>query len=82
MLKANPTLGYGATMQQWVEVMCDEAALVHWTQETADLPSWEQAHARIQQEGRRSKVNHPSPAHSAYEIEQPAIRRTRERHRS
>ncbi len=57
---------------------CDEAALVRWTQESADLPSWVEAHMRIQQQGRRSKVNHPSAAHSAYEIGKPTISRTRE----
>src|SRR5438477_4676847 len=51
---------HGQVMRKLLD-WCDEAALVHWTQETADLPSWEQAHARIQQEGRRSNVNHPSP---------------------
>jgi heme-degrading monooxygenase HmoA len=50
---------------------CDEAALVHWTQDGAELPSWDEAHKRIQQEGRRSKVNHPSAAHTAYTIPAP-----------
>jgi len=52
---------------------CDEAALVHWTRETSGEPSWEEAHQRIQQEGRRSKVKHPSPAHEKYEIPKPVI---------
>jgi uncharacterized protein DUF3291 len=55
---------------------CDEAALVHWTQDGAELPSWAEAHTRIQREGRRSKVSHPSPAHTAYEIPAPTIRTT------
>jgi len=50
---------------------CDEAAVVHWTQEGSGLPTWEEAAARLRREGRRSKVNHPSPAHTAYEIPQP-----------
>lgn len=57
---------------------CDEAALVRWTQESVDLPPWEQAHTRLQQEGRRSKVNHPSAAHTAYVIVTPTLGRTRE----
>jgi heme-degrading monooxygenase HmoA len=57
---------------------CDEAALVHWTQAGAELPSWEEAHKRIQQEGRRSKVIHPSAAHTAYAIPAPIARQTRE----
>ena len=55
---------------------CDEASVVHWEQEEAELPSWEDAHARMQRDGRRSKVNHPSHAHTAYEIPLPVVRRT------
>jgi hypothetical protein len=57
---------------------CDEAAVVHWEQEEAALPSWEDAHARMQRDGRRSKVNHPSKAHTAYEIAAPVVRTTGE----
>jgi len=57
---------------------CDEAALVHWTQEHSELPDWIAAHARLQNEGRRSKVNHPSGAHIAYELPRPRPGRTGE----
>ena len=50
---------------------CDEAALVRWTQDGADLPSWSEAHGRMQREGRSSKVNHPSEAHKAFRIDAP-----------
>src|SRR4051794_28078517 len=43
---------------------CDEAAVVRWTQDAAALPDWNEAHRRLQLEGRRSKVDHPSPAHT------------------
>lgn len=52
---------------------CDEAALVHWEQKTDHVPEWREAHRRIQQDGRRSKVKHPSPAHEKYEIAVPDI---------
>jgi hypothetical protein len=52
---------------------CDEAALVHWTQENAALPSWLEAHARLETEGRRSKVNHPSPTHIAHRFPEPHV---------
>ena len=39
---------------------CDEAAVVHWDQSTAELPSWSEAHRRMVQEGRQSKVRYPS----------------------
>jgi heme-degrading monooxygenase HmoA len=43
---------------------CDEASVVHWTQESPEPPSWEDAHQRLQESGRPSKVNHPSEAQS------------------
>jgi len=57
---------------------CDEAALVHWTQDGAELPSWQDAYKSMQQEGRRSKVNHPSAAQTAFTIPTPVTGRTRE----
>ena len=50
---------------------CDEASLVHWTQDNARLPDWHEAHRRLVAEGRRSKVRHPSPAHEAFQIPPP-----------
>jgi len=50
---------------------CDEASVVHWEQDSLELPSWQEAHRRMQQDGRPSKVNHPSAAHLAYRIAQP-----------
>jgi hypothetical protein len=50
---------------------CDEAALVHWTQEDDELPSWTEAHRRMLREGRPSKVNHPSEAQKAHRIDAP-----------
>jgi hypothetical protein len=61
---------HGLVMRKLLE-WCDEAAVVHWTQDSAELPSWTEAHHRIQHEGRRSKVNHPSAAQMAYEIAVP-----------
>lgn len=52
---------------------CDEASIVHWTQETPELPDWHEAHRRMVKEGRRSKVRHPSPAHLAYQIAEPKV---------
>jgi len=51
--------------------ICDEASLVDWTQESAALPDWKEAHRRLVAEGRRSKVRHPTPAHDAFEIPPP-----------
>ncbi len=45
---------------------CDEAALAHWTQPDSNLPTWTEAHRRLIAEGRPSKVNHPTDAHTAH----------------
>jgi hypothetical protein len=50
---------------------CDEAALVHWVQNAEEPPSWAEAHRRLQQEGRRSRVSHPTEAHRRFEIREP-----------
>lgn len=50
---------------------CDEAALVHWTQESEELPSWIEAHKKMLRYGRLSKVNHPSDAQIAFRIDEP-----------
>lgn len=42
---------------------CDEASVVHWTQEAEALPDWAEADRRMRSEGRPSKVRHPSPHH-------------------
>jgi len=51
---------------------CDEAAVVHWNQDSIELPTWEAAHERLQRDGRPSKVYHPSRAQAAYEFPAPA----------
>lgn len=54
-------------LKEW----CDEACVVHWEQASAELQGWQEAHQRMVADGRRSKVNHPSPAQVAYEIPKP-----------
>ncbi len=54
---------------------CDEASVVHWHQETPELPAWREAHRRMLDEGRMSKVRHPSPAQQAKQIAEPRVSR-------
>jgi hypothetical protein len=61
---------HGQAMRKLAE-WCDEAAVVHWTAERAELPSWTEAHQRLQKDGRRSQVNHPSAAHLAHTFPEP-----------
>lgn len=64
---------HGAAMRRLLE-WCSEAALVHWNQPDATLPGWIEAHRRMQSEGRTSKVNHPTAAHSAFAIAVPVVK--------
>lgn len=57
---------------------CDEASVVHWTQESSELPTWRAAHERMQRDGRPSKVHRPSPDHLAYRIAVPRRANDRE----
>jgi hypothetical protein len=52
---------------------CDEAAVVHWQQAVPEPPSWEEAYRRLKEEGRPSKVNHPSNDHEAYLFPMPRV---------
>ena len=49
---------------------CDEASVVHWTQEGVGLPDMPEAHRRMVAEGRLSKVKHPSPSHASKQMAQ------------
>jgi heme-degrading monooxygenase HmoA len=50
---------------------CDEASVTHWEQGERSLPSWEEAARRMRNEGRPSKVRHPSPAHQSLAFDPP-----------
>jgi heme-degrading monooxygenase HmoA len=52
---------------------CDEAAIVHWTQESAQAPPWTVAQQRMQSEGRPTKIAQPAPAHERFQIAPPKI---------
>src|SRR5689334_19054407 len=50
---------------------CDEASVAHWRQETAELPDWRQAHRKMIEQGRPSKVRFPSEDHLSRQIPEP-----------
>jgi heme-degrading monooxygenase HmoA len=66
-MMATPHRSAMGKLAEW----CDEASVVHWTQETAELPAWDEAHRRLVAEGRASRVRHPSAAHQAFQIPAP-----------
>jgi hypothetical protein len=54
--RAHPHRDVMPKLLEW----CDEAAVAHWHQESAELPDWDTAERRLADSGRVSKVNHPS----------------------
>lgn len=44
---------------------CDEASVLSWEQDSPDLPDWETAMQRMAEQGRCTKLPHPSPAQAA-----------------
>jgi Domain of unknown function (DUF3291) len=61
---------HGGVMRKLLD-WCDEATVVHWEQDASWLPTWQDAHGRMVKEGRRSKVNYPSPAQMSNQIPAP-----------
>jgi heme-degrading monooxygenase HmoA len=53
---------------------CDEAAVAHWLQSGLEPPSWPEAYRRLRQEGRPSRVEHPSAAQRQFAIPEPRTR--------
>lgn len=51
----------------------DEAAIAHWTHDSAEDPTWQEAHQQMLKIGHLSKVNHPSKAHSEFQIPEPQV---------
>jgi hypothetical protein len=66
-LSAEPHRGTMRSLAKW----CDEASVVHWLQDAPGLPSWALAHQRMQQDGRPSRVEHPSEAQRSFVIRAP-----------
>ncbi|HTD24373.1 MAG TPA: DUF3291 domain-containing protein [Terriglobales bacterium] len=64
---------HGRVMRRLMK-WCDEAAVIHWTQESAQPPTWEEAYQKLLETGRPSKVNHPTEAHRLHQIPSPKVR--------
>ena len=63
---------HGPVMRRLAE-WCDEASVAHWAQESAEPPDWREVHRRMQQDGRPSRVLHPTDAHTAFRIPEPRL---------
>jgi len=56
-----------------LKFMCDEASGVHWTQESATLPTWQEAHKRLQEGARYVFVQTPSENQKAERSDPPRL---------
>ena len=52
----------------------DEASVVHWFQDHAKRPDWNEASRRMRAEGRPSKLRHPGPHHGDMSFPEPWTR--------
>jgi quinol monooxygenase YgiN len=68
-LMAEPHRSAMGKLAEW----CNEASVVHWTQDTTEFPDWHEAHRRMATEGRRSKIRHPTEAHRDFRIPPPRL---------
>lgn len=64
---------HGSAMRK-LKHWCDEASVVHWSDDGSGAPTWSEAHLRMQSQGRRSKVLYPSADHEAFSIPPPVVR--------
>jgi hypothetical protein len=72
-MRAYMTSGDHGTVMPLLRDWCDEAHVAHWDQDGDELPTWEEAHRRIVDEGRTSAVTHPSPDHPTRTVAAPVI---------
>lgn len=57
---------------------CDEASVARWIQDSAQQPTWDEVHQRMQRHGRASRVNHPSESHRRFDIAALEMKRSNE----
>jgi hypothetical protein len=57
---------------------CDEASVARWTQDSAQEPTWDELHLRMQRDGRAARVNYPSEAHRRFHIAPLKMKRSKE----
>jgi heme-degrading monooxygenase HmoA len=80
-MKAFMVSGAHRSIMRHLLEWCDEASVAHWTEDSAQQPTWEEVHRRMLRDGRPSRVNHPSEAHRRFDISAPNARRTELRFR-
>ncbi|MFM2126367.1 MAG: hypothetical protein RL328_2818 [Acidobacteriota bacterium] len=51
-----------------IQEMASEASVVHWQQESVVAPDWQEAHRRMVESGRATRLKYPTADHLAGEI--------------
>jgi hypothetical protein len=64
-MKAFRGSGVHARVMPRLVEWCDEAAYAHWEPSGDSIPSWQEAYEHLVNEGRLSRVAHPSVDHEA-----------------
>jgi hypothetical protein len=72
-MRAFMTSGAHRGAMSYLVEWCDEASVAHWHQDSPEPPGWPEVYRRMQSEGHRSKVRHPSAAHQRFEIAPPRL---------
>ncbi len=54
---------------------CDEAAVVHWHNDAATLPTWPDAAQHMRETGRPSNLRFPGPQHASLNFASPRLSR-------
>lgn len=72
-MRAYMTSGAHGTHMPDLREWCDEAHVVHWEQDSDELPNWAEAHRRLVADGRTSALAHPSPDHAARTVAAPVV---------
>jgi heme-degrading monooxygenase HmoA len=67
-VETEPHLSTMHHLDEW----CDEATFVDWEQDSADLPDWQTAHARIVADGQVAELSHATEANAARAFPPPA----------
>jgi hypothetical protein len=76
-MKAFRGTGPHAEAMRLLPHWCNEAAIGHWIHETDELPDWEEAHRKLVETGRLSRVEHPNENHQAKRFREPRLSRWR-----
>jgi hypothetical protein len=72
-MKAFMLSGSHRTVMPKLLEWCDEASVGRWTQDSAEQPTWDEVHRRMQRDGSASRVNHPSEAQRRFDYPAPKI---------